>query len=1840
MSDAANSNPSIGELLERIAALEQELAQSQANLQALQAQTNPQTLATEATPQRDRQPQGPATDWPISITKTTLALVFITRLEDGMLLDASHSFYQLTGYTPAEIHHQTTRSLNFWVEAAAYAQFGQRLQAKEQVENYEIQFQLQSGEVRVGLLSGRVFHQEETPCIVNVLRDVTTLKQAIATLDASKGDFQSLANPVDQLVLVRSGATGSFLYVSSTYEAIWGQSCTSLYQNSEAWLAAIHPSDLPIVTRSLDEQATHQPTSREYRIIHPDGSIRWIAVQIQPMGTPTEQPSYIIGYATDITRQKHQAQYLRQHEQIMSATTDALAVIDINYVYRLVNQAYLDLHQKRREEVIDQPVATLFEPAFFQTVIQPLLARCFAGSVVRYQHWVPLPDGGHCLAEITYTPYREAGAIAGSLVTVRDLTTFHQTEEILAQRQRDLSLVLQAVAIGLWQLDLATGDLITSEQCKVHFGLSPEAELSFQTVFEIIHPDDRARVQRAVNDAIAHRQAYEIEYQVIWPNSEVHWLFATGHVVYDEAGNSIAMDGITLDISDRKRIETTIQQQAQQEQALNRVVQVIRQSLDLATIFTTAAREVAELLHLGEVAIVQYYPDEACWRHVAAYRRDFRLPNRTHEEIPDRDNPLAERLKQREFVLIENAASLTDPTNEALAQDSPGSWLLMPLVVNNTVWGSLSSIKFPEPVSYTGTEIELIQRIADQVAIAIHQAQLYTQLQASEIRFQHLVANLPGTIFRYVIRPDGTSYVAYISPNAHQIWGVDKARIEQDVSVLWQQIIPEDAARLHQILHQAEQTKTPWQAECRVLNPDGQYRWLQGIAQPTELENGELAWDGVTLDISDRKTTELALQASEQQVCRILDSISDGFLTLDQDWRFVYLNDKAELLLRRRREDLLGQRAWDEFPEAIDSRMYYQYHWAVAHQQSVAFEVYYPALATWFEIFAYPFAEGLSVSFRDITQIKLAEQELNRLNNALSHAVEGISQLNQQGYYQMVNQAYAHLTGYTPDELIGLPWQATVHPDDHDRLAIAFQTMLQQGSVEVEAKGIRKDGTVFYKQVMMIAEYKTTEDTGQHEFIGHFCFMKDISDRKAAELALQQQRDRERLLSTITRRIRQSLNLNYILNTTVHEVRRFLQTDRVVLYQMSDSESYRIIEESVAPGCQALIGQEINDPCFAATYIEQYFQGRVRCISDIDTEDINPCHADFLRQFGVRANLVVPIRQHRNLWGLLIAHHCQGPRQWSTADIDLLKQLSEQVSIALQQANLYQQAKLELKIRKQAEADLQQLNQHLEQRVQERTGQLIARTTELEALFQAIPDLVFTLTTAGIFLDCKTPNYPYLYRPLPAVIGRSIDDVLPTAVATIITTAIATTITTQSLTRVEYPLRIDGTERFFEARLMPLSTEQVMVIIRDVTEQKRAETAMRKQASRETLLRAITQRIRQSLNLDEVLATAVTEVREILQCDRALILYFTSESSATILQESVAPGFPSLTLYYRHDDCFPKTCQQTYQAGQIRSLTQPALMEENPCLVEFLQEMQIQSKLSAPILLQEATRPTPEFPPQRLWGLLSIHSCTTVRQWTADEQELVQQIAAQLAIAIQQSELYTQLQQELQERAIVEAQLRTSLEEKDVLLKEVHHRVKNNMQMVSSLLSLQAGAIDDPAILKLFNDSRSRVRTMALIHERLYQSNNLAQINTAAYFRDLGEDVLQSHLASTQQIQLRLNVSELEVTLEVALPCGLIANELILNAIKYAFPDQRPGEIILHFGLSADHYYYLVIEDNGIGIPQTEQETMTNFQSNPSLGLQLVHGLTQQLGGTLRLGYQNVATQSGTRFTITFKQTT
>lgn len=240
----------------------------------------------------------------------------------------------------------------------------------------------------------------------------------------------------------------------------------------------------------------------------------------------------------------------------------------------------------------------------------------------------------------------------------------------------------------------------------------------------------------------------------------------------------------------------------------------------------------------------------------------------------------------------------------------------------------------------------------------------------------------------------------------------------------------------------------------------------------------------------------------------------------------------------------------------------------------------------------------------------------------------------------------------------------------------------------------------------------------------YYLLHKQITQRRQAEINLWQQTAKERLVNQIAQQIHQSLDLESVLGTTVEEVRKFLECDRVLIYRIWEDGTGSAITENVLSDYPRILGENFSEEVFPSEYHQAYVGGKSLAITNLKQDDVEACLAEFLQRFGVKAKLVVPIiQQMRNteedtssspyLWGLLIAHQCNDVRQWKPLEIDLMKQLATQVAIAIQQSEIYQQ--------------LQQLNRDLEFRVQQRTQELAATNYTLQSLIAASPRAIFTL---------------------------------------------------------------------------------------------------------------------------------------------------------------------------------------------------------------------------------------------------------------------------------------------------------------------------------------------------------------------------------------------------------------------------------------------------------------------------------------------------------------------------------
>ncbi len=514
------------------------------------------------------------------------------------------------------------------------------------------------------------------------------------------------------------------------------------------------------------------------------------------------------------------------------------------------------------------------------------------------------------------------------------------------------------------------------------------------------------------------------------------------------------------------------------------------------------------------------------------------------------------------------------------------------------------------------------------------------------------------------------------------------------------------------------------------------------------------------------------------------------------------------------------------------------------------------------------------------------------------------------------NRQHETLFGLPPNGFDGTyaMFDRHLHPDDRAALNVAIQQAIQgHTSYYHEFRIIWADGSIHWLEWRGNAVF---DQAGQPlRMIGTIIA---IDERKQAQLLLQQQLEQQHLVMEVSQQIRQSLNLSEILQTTVDQVRQLLQVDRVIIFQFLSTWRGTVVVESCGANWTAILSTEINDPCFGENYVEPFKQGLFTAKADIHTAGISKCHLELLSRFQVRANLVVPILQDNELWGLLIAHHCEAPRPWPEAETDLLRQIASQVGIALQQSALLAQVQTELNQRKQAEVALQELNIQLEQRVADRTVELTA------------------------------------------------------------------------------------------------TNDRLLVAI---AEQAQTEVALQQQTQQEQLRWHVTQVLRQSLDLNAILNTAVAEVRQTLQTDRVAVYRFQPDWSGDFIAESVSPGWVNLV-----EPEIPQIWQDTHlqdtQGGRFQNHETFVIADIygaglHDCHIELLEQFQAKAYAVVPI-----------FSGTKLWGLLAIYQNATPRDWQFWEIELLQQIASQLAIALQQSELYRQLQVELQDRQQATATIR------------------------------------------------------------------------------------------------------------------------------------------------------------------------------------------------------------------------
>jgi len=479
------------------------------------------------------------------------------------------------------------------------------------------------------------------------------------------------------------------------------------------------------------------------------------------------------------------------------------------------------------------------------------------------------------------------------------------------------------------------------------------------------------------------------------------------------------------------------------------------------------------------------------------------------------------------------------------------------------------------------------------------------------------------------------------------------------------------------------------------------------------------------------------------------------------------------------------------------------------------------------------------------------------------------------------------------------------------------------------------------------------------------------------------------------------------------------------------------------------------------------------------------------------------------------------------------------------------------------------------------------------ALLNAVPDLMFRISKDGTFVNFKAAKDNNLLVPSSEFLGKNLMEVLPHEVAVPTMDCVERALSTGDLQIFEYQLLVNNNLLDYEARIVVSAENEVMAIVRDVTERKRAEERSLFLAEASSVLGA-------SIDYKTTLASIARLVVPTL-ADFCFFDVLTADKKIQrVAWQHAEPAkqewFDQVQRYVPPADFPNHYVTNVLSTGKAIFVPQvnDAWMQTvatSAADLQFMRDLQFRSLMTVPLIAHE-----------RKLGTLTFCLVTTSgRNYTSADLTLAEDLAHRAALALDNARLYGEAQQALQE--------------KEVLLKEIHHRVKNNLQIVSGLLYLQFRYIEDEQTLQVLQQTRTRIQSMALVHEKLYGSKNLDKIDFKDYIYSLLQNLFMSYCVNRDLINLIINIEPFSLNIDTAIPSGLIINELVSNALKHAFPLGQSGEIAVEFYATDSNSFELIVRDNGVGF--TEK---LDFQNQKSLGLRLVHSLvTKQLEGTIEL---------------------
>ncbi len=644
---------------------------------------------------------------------------------------------------------------------------------------------------------------------------------------------------------------------------------------------------------------------------------------------------------------------------------------------------------------------------------------------------------------------------------------------------------------------------------------------------------------------------------------------------------------------------------------------------------------------------------------------------------------------------------------------------------------------------------------------------------------QEVVSNLPAVIYQYVLHPDGSDEITYVSPGAREIYELEPEEIIENSQIMWELISKEDLELIQESIASSAQTLTEWEYQWRIITPSGTMKWLSGVSRPQKHGNGDLIWDGFVRDISDRKQIEgektrlmTSLAESEARYRTVLSALSEGIVLQDASGTIRTCNASAETILGMTAEQMMGRTSTDarrrsikedgspfpgeEHPNSVTLRSGQPCHNVVMGVQKL------DGTLTWISVNSQPLFRpnenkpyASVASFTDITERKETETALleseERFRNLVETSSDWIWSANSEWNYTYVSPQVKQILGYSPEEVLGKTPFDFMPPAEAKRSRQLFLTKTRQLLANIENLYLHKDG----REVILETSGRPVFDLDGN-FEGYCGIARDIGDRKSLEKELAK---REALFNA------------------------FFAAAPAGLAIFDEELRFVLINETLAATNNVPVAEHIGKT--------------VREVIPHLAPTLEPAYRKILATGEPMLNFEVSSE---------LPDRPGVQRDWIVSWFPIFGTEPEPIGVG--------SVVVEISDRKQAEAALQ------------------ASEARNRAMLSAMPDLLFRLSKDGKILDFKAPNIFALPLPDRESIGKNVTEILPEEVASSISNYTQLALATGKMQVFEYQLPLMGDRQECEARVAVVADSEVLAIVRDITDRKAAEIALRESERR------------------------------------------------------------------------------------------------------------------------------------------------------------------------------------------------------------------------------------------------------------------------------------------------------------------------------------------------------------------------------------------------------------------------